>query len=199
MPGFGASESCGTSANFQTRTAFVLEVIEQLSLDTPLIIGHSMGGAVAAMVAVKAPERIAGIGLIASPGLRRHRGAPPSRALLFSWLAVFPLTSWALKGSLIRAYRRAGFPASLTHQARVAALRQVSLYDTQEVAEIMKRVRVPTLVAYASDDPLVETDIGTELAEVCPEGPRLHFEKGGHNMQKTCCWEIADALRAWKA
>ena len=197
MPGFGASEGCGISASFETRTRFVIEVIERLSLTSPLIIGHSMGGAIAAMCARKAPERIAGIGLIASPGLRRHRGAPPQRALLFSWLTLFPVTSWALKGSLTRAFARAGFPASLTHKARVAALRQVAKYDTAVVADAMRHVRVPTLVAYAEDDPLVETDISAELAELCPRGPRLPFSTGGHNTQKSRCWEIADAIRAW--
>ena len=33
--------------------------------------------------------------------------------------------------------------------------------------------------------PLIEAHIMKELADVCPVGPRLHFENGGHNIQKT--------------
>ena len=55
----------------------------------------------------------------------------------------------------------------------------------------------PCLVAWARDDRLVAPHIIEGLVEVVPEGPRLCFETGGHNLQKTQATEIAEALRCW--
>ena len=197
MPGFGASLGCGQAPSFAERAQFILDAVDALELTRPLVLGHSMGGPVVAMAANQAPDRFSGIGLVASPGLRRHRRAPDGSAVLVAWLVGFPPISWALKGPLARVYKDAGFPSSLTHDARVAALRQVAMYHPEAVAAAMRALSLPTLLAYAEDDDLVEPEIGDELAGVCPEGPRLRFPTGGHNPQKTRCTEIADAIRAW--
>ena len=197
MPGFGASSTCAPASDFKARTDFVLNFIEALELEKPLLLGHSMGGAIVAMAATRAPTYMSAIGLLASPGMRRHRGAPDGRAKLVAWLSHFPLTAPMMRAPVERAFRKAGFPSSLSHQARVTALRQVGMYNPDEVARAIKGVRLPTLVGYADDDPLVETDISDEIAERCPPGPRLCFKDAGHNIQKTRANEIAEAIRKW--
>jgi len=52
-----------------------------------------------------------------------------------------------------------------------------------------------TLVAWGEDDPLIPTDIARTLAELAPDGPRLVFPDGGHNIQKHHAVEIAGELR----
>ena len=197
MPGFGGSISCGAAPSFEARAQFVLDAVSALDLPPPLVMGHSMGGPVAAMAANRAPERFVGVGLLASPGLRRHRRAPDGSARIVARLVAFPPASWALRGPLARVYKTAGFPSSLSHESRVAALRQAAMYQPKSVAQTMRNLSLPTLIAFAADDDLVEAEIGDELAEVCPEGPRLRFLTGGHNPQKMRCREIAKAIRAW--
>jgi pimeloyl-ACP methyl ester carboxylesterase len=197
MPGFGGSHSCGAAPSFELRAEFILDAVSALELPPPLLLGHSMGGPVVAMAANRDPERFAGVGLVASPGMRRHRRAPDWSASLVARLVAFPPASWALRAPLARVYAAAGFPASLSHEARVAALRQVAMYRPESVAQTMRDLCLPTLVAYAADDDLVEVEIGDELADVCPAGPRLRFPTGGHNPQKMRCREIAEAIRAW--
>jgi pimeloyl-ACP methyl ester carboxylesterase len=53
------------------------------------------------------------------------------------------------------------------------------------------------MVACARDDPFVEVAISKELYWRCPEGPRLEFPDGGHNIQKSRAVELAAALDAW--
>ncbi|MGB0589305.1 MAG: alpha/beta fold hydrolase [Myxococcota bacterium] len=197
MPGFGDSQGCDAAPSFEQRAEVIVDAVTSLGLSRPLVMGHSMGGPVVAMAANRAPERFAGIGLLASPGLRRHRRAPDTRASVVARLVAMPLGSWALRRPLARVYRAAGFPASLSHASRVAALRQVVMYRPHAVAQTMRELTLPTLIAYAADDDLVEAAIGDELANVCPDGPRLRFATGGHNLQKMKCREIAEAIRAW--
>jgi pimeloyl-ACP methyl ester carboxylesterase len=197
MPGFGGSTECGQAPSFAARAEFVMDAITALELASPIVLGHSMGGPVAAMVGRRAPARVRAVGLLASPGLRRHRRAPNALARVTARLAAAPLIARAIRRPLARAYSAAGFPSSLTHAERVAALRQAALYEPTDVAATIGELSLPTLIAFADDDELVEPEIGEELSRSCPAGPRLRFPTGGHNIQKTQCETIAQAVREW--
>ena len=76
LPGFGESEAPGRVAHFGPRDAyypkFVLALLDGLGVDRAHVVGSSMGGAVAYMAAVSAPERVRSLTLVASGGLGRH-------------------------------------------------------------------------------------------------------------------------------
>ena len=73
LPGFGESEAPGRVPYFGPNNAyyprFVLSLMDALELSTAHLIGSSMGGAVAYMTAVTAPERVRSLTLAASGGL----------------------------------------------------------------------------------------------------------------------------------
>ena len=52
-----------------------------------------------------------------------------------------------------------------------------------------------TLVAFSTDDHLVEPEIPMELAAAIPGAQTLRFEDGGHSIQKHKANEIARAIR----
>ena len=54
--------------------------------------------------------------------------------------------------------------------------------------------RVPTLTAWAEDDPFIEKAVLEEHAALLPPGPRLSWREGGHNVQKSQAVELAAAL-----
>ena len=58
-------------------------------------------------------------------------------------------------------------------------------------------LRKPTLVAWASDDKLVDEPVSEKLYWAAPIGPRIRFPTGGHNIQATRASELAEALLAW--
>ena len=75
LPGFGESEPPGHVAHFGPTDAYypswVLALMSELQIDKAHIVGNSMGGAVAYMAAVTAPERFPSLTLVASGGLGR--------------------------------------------------------------------------------------------------------------------------------
>jgi len=76
-PGSGYSTRRGlTPANPKDQADFVARFIDQLQLDRPLLVGHSLGGAVALASALDHPDKISGLALI-SP-LTRPGEAPPA-------------------------------------------------------------------------------------------------------------------------
>ena len=75
LPGFGESDAPGRVAHFGPQNAyyprFVISLMDALELPAAHLIGSSMGGSVAYMAAVTAPERARSLTLVASGGLGR--------------------------------------------------------------------------------------------------------------------------------
>lgn len=63
-PGSGHSPGRGDDS-LTDQAAIVADLIDQLGLDRPLIVGHSLGGAVSMALALNHPGKIAGLALIA--------------------------------------------------------------------------------------------------------------------------------------
>lgn len=195
QPGFGATPvRSGTGARLADRVAFVRAAMDALALERVTILGHSMGGPLAMAVAAADP-RVDRVALLASVGLHPHRMARRiRRSPDVARLLGVPGVARALAPVMRRGFRRAGFPASTPLGEMVEATRivyQLSFADHRAAA---RGLRQPTLLAWARDDRLVEEAIGLSLATELPPGPRLVFEDGGHNIQKTQATELAEAL-----
>lgn len=88
--GFGFSDKPAHGYSNADYARFVLAFIDSLHLPDPVLVGHSMGGAVAAEVALRAPSRIRGLVLVDAAGLGT-RGALGVRAA--RWPVVGPVAA----------------------------------------------------------------------------------------------------------
>ena len=72
LPGWGESErKPGATYGFVEQAANVAAFIDALSPQRPVVLlGHSMGGGIAALVAARWPERVARVGLFNAAGVR---------------------------------------------------------------------------------------------------------------------------------
>ncbi|HEV2651058.1 MAG TPA: alpha/beta hydrolase [Rhizomicrobium sp.] len=69
LPGYGDSEECGEIRDMLDFTLHTWDVVDALGLKDPILVGHSMGGMIAAEMAVVAPHDVTRLGLIAPAGL----------------------------------------------------------------------------------------------------------------------------------
>jgi pimeloyl-ACP methyl ester carboxylesterase len=69
LPGYGDSEGGDTLHDMLAITLHCFDVIEALRLARPYLVGHSMGGMIAAEMAAVAPHDVERLGLIAPAGL----------------------------------------------------------------------------------------------------------------------------------
>jgi pimeloyl-ACP methyl ester carboxylesterase len=69
LPGYEDSEGSERLRTMLDVTLFGFDVMEALGLDRPLLVGHSMGGMIAAEMAALAPRQVDRLGLIAPAGL----------------------------------------------------------------------------------------------------------------------------------
>ncbi|MBD8891993.1 alpha/beta fold hydrolase [Roseibium litorale] len=68
LPGHGQAIGWPRIGNAGVAAKAVFQTVEALELEQVHLVGHSMGGAVAALVAMRAPERIASLTLLAPGG-----------------------------------------------------------------------------------------------------------------------------------
>ena len=69
LPGYGGSEGAEDLRDMLAVTLHSFDVIDALGLNRPILVGHSMGGMIAAEMAAVAPREVERLGLIAAAGL----------------------------------------------------------------------------------------------------------------------------------
>lgn len=81
-PGSGYSTRRGlTPASPTEHAAFLARLIDALGLDRPLVVGHSLGGAVSLALALDYPDKISGLALLSPLTQREGKVAPEFAAL----------------------------------------------------------------------------------------------------------------------
>ena len=196
QPGFGHTP-LGTMpyGSMQWRADHLAEVLDALEVERALILGHSMGGALASAFASRHHHRTLGLALIASVGAKQHRRKMPWPTGLSLALRIPPLR-WALMPRIREATKQIGFVGH-DDQALIQCIHLTAATSYSLHQKCLRRVRAPTLVAWAKDDPTIEAEISEQLYWICPAGPRIAFADGGHNIQKSRAIELSEALLTW--
>jgi pimeloyl-ACP methyl ester carboxylesterase len=184
-------------------------VLDALRIPAAHIVGASMGGFIAQLVAINHPEHTlsltsimsgaggvdtvsptpeAGQALIQDPGSTREERIASGLAARRLLAGVNnPFDEDLERRKLERAYDRSYYPAGFGRQlvAILAARTRVSaLHD----------VKVPTLVVHGLDDPLVPPENGRRVAGAVPGARLVELEGMGHNMPDQLWPLVADAI-----
>jgi len=184
-----------------------LGVMDALAIDRAHVLGVSMGGMIAQLMAANAPERVRSLNLVmTTSGARnlpgpslRARGAMLSRPTGrdFNALVEHALGIWSVIGSpgyppdppALRArvenvIRRAYYPEGLARQL-------MAVISSGDRSKLLGRISAPTLVIHGRDDPLVPAACGVDLSRKI-RGARLEVIGGmGHDLPVPLAGRIA--------
>jgi len=197
LPGYGRSDwASGPGYTLAARGRFVAAALDALEIEDCTLLGHSQGGGVATAAAL-ASGRVTRLALLASIGPRVHQGFKRTKVRQFAALLSIPGVPTLMRRNLEAGFEKAGFPTSLTHEQRLLTMKSSGRISFREHRRNLEKLTCPTFVAWAADDRLVEDAVSKDLAAVVPDGPRLRFEAGGHNLQKTMAVELGEALGDW--
>jgi pimeloyl-ACP methyl ester carboxylesterase len=100
LPGHGASQPAGEPLNAATVIAWLAELIERTCPSPPTLVGHLLGGAIAARFAIDHPDRLSRLVLVDTYGLGRFWPTPHYA------LAMLAFTARPTQGTLERLFRQ---------------------------------------------------------------------------------------------
>ena len=210
LPGFGASD-LPADLSFEGLPAAVLGLMDRLDIRRAALVGNSMGGAVAAIVAAEHPQRASALVLIdaagfnlepsdrpammrlaTSPAARLLEPLPGKRFLVERALhEVFHdprlVTDERLSEYLSGALRRGSFAA------RASLLRSLESRPGA-VQESLPGIEAPTLVIWGREDtwiPLAHADL---FVEAIPGARKVVLDDCGHVPQEEKPGEVGDLL-----
>ncbi len=185
--GFGDSEKPAEGYTLYGYSKFVKGFLDAVGVKKAAIVGHSMGGAVAAFTAISAPQRFWALGLVDAALAGITRTPPPWSAepvmRMFMRLAD---TSRSLGQMTITGMFGVGGPEGriILEEARKADVRAASL-----CGEMMSRptdwsglrgLKVPAIMVYGADDFLVDRGMDGEIGSLMPRIASSYIEDCGH-------------------
>lgn len=188
-------------------------LLDALGIDSAHVVGGSMGGMIAQLMAIEHAPRVRTLTSIFSttgnPRLPRPRPeamqalldrAPPGatlddvipigiRVARAIGSPAYPTPEDRLRERIARDFHRSFYPEGPARQ--IAAI-----MDDGDRRKRLKKVTAPTLVIHGTDDPLVPVEGGRDTARAIP-GAKLHEIPGmGHDLPLELVDEIAAAIAA---
>jgi len=206
-PGCGYSTRApGTPADLRTQAAILAALIDRLGLDAPLVVGHSLGGALALALALDHPRHVGGLALVA-PLTHMQDEVPPVFAGLtilsplwrhiVAWTLATPATLRNSRAALDQVFgpepappdfgTRGGGLLGLRPGAFLAASDDLRALPDCLPAQQTRyaELDLPVTVLYGKDDRILDPRAhGQALADKV-RGARLELIEGGHMLPVT--------------
>ncbi|GAB1420126.1 alpha/beta fold hydrolase [Anaerolineales bacterium] len=153
--------------------------LESLELDNPILLGHSMGGAIVQYIGRYLPQNIGGLILIATGarlsvnpiilhGLLNNADVTIQQLANWMWAKSMPQT---VKDSSVQQMLQ--IPASIIHG-------DYSACDQFDFEPELAAINLPTLVIAGSADRMTPPQLGETLANTIPHARLELIPDGGH-------------------
>jgi len=173
-------------------------LLDALGIDAAHVVGASMGGMIAQLMAIHHPERLLSLTSIMSttgnpklPPAEKHAmqaliaplTARDEDAMVAHGLNIvrnigspgFSADPEQQREKVLRSVRRSVYPAGLPRQL-------AAIIDDGDRRARLAQVRVPTLVMHGEDDPLIKLPAGEDTAAAIPGARLVTFPGWGHDI-----------------
>jgi pimeloyl-ACP methyl ester carboxylesterase len=181
LPGFGGTEAPEWVEGMDDLLLHLRELLDALGLARPHVVGYSLGGWLAAELAVFYPERVGGLVLAAAPGLHVAEATVAD---------LFALGGERLARTLFHNPADASlfFSSSPTVEERVRQYRELTMlarlawnpsFDPK-LRRRLRRVASPTLLLWGAEDRLVPPAHGEAYRAALPDARLTLLPECGH-------------------
>jgi 4,5:9,10-diseco-3-hydroxy-5,9,17-trioxoandrosta-1(10),2-diene-4-oate hydrolase len=202
LPGFGHSPMPREPISIAGYGRLLDRLMQELSIDAAAVVGNSMGGFIAAELAIAFPQRVERLVLVSAAGISTTNNRDVRRVLPAMQRAerVLTMTGAWIASKSDAAARRARLrdallyvvakhpsrlPAALAaEQLRgagkpgfMSALRAIQDYD---VRERLPEIACPTLIVWGAGDRLVPVRDADTFAQLIPNSRKVVFADTGH-------------------
>jgi pimeloyl-ACP methyl ester carboxylesterase len=207
--GFGLSDKPGDGDySLPDQGKLIADFIAALKLRKPTLVGHSMGGVVAALAAVQSPESVGRLVLI-DAGFY-HGGPPELLKHLFFPFDVAAAKWFYTKGVRGKSLRRSYYNQSLITDdlvdnylkpagtpGAVAAVAGMNKYGGVRYEDLCVGIRIPTLLVWGREDTIVPLADAERIREEIAGSVLTVIDEAGHMVHEERPREVAAAIRAF--
>jgi pimeloyl-ACP methyl ester carboxylesterase len=218
-PGMGWSDRPETApASPRAQAALVAEVIDALNLENPLVVGHSLGGAISMCLALDFPEKIRGLALLAPLTMPPKAPAEVFAGLNLprAWLRKLVSETIAIPTSIRMADQNMAaifgpdaVPRDYAIQGGgMLGLRPVSFRNTSRdflasgadlgfMVKGYSGLKVPVSILFGREDQVL--DYRTHGEDLVAKHPQIQLEliSGGHMLPLTHIAQSAEFIRKY--
>lgn len=217
-PGSGYSTATGGGTpGIIGQGAIIADFIEKLGLDRPLLVGHSLGGAISLAVGLDHPERVRALALIAPltqpqetvPDSFRGLARIPSGArLAFAQILGTPLSRLTAKKTLAGVFAPEAVPEDfVTRGGGVLSARPIAIAAAaadlgavnDDLTAMVPRygdVSVPTRILFGRQDAILDPALNGHRTAAAIAGAKIDTIEGGHMIPITAPEACARFVRA---
>ena len=192
-------------------------VLDSLGLPRAHVVGMSMGGAIAQLLTLKHPGKVASLTLLSTSAL--HPGLPKMTEELrayFTQAAQAPLPDWANRTAVIdcivegaRPFAARSRPFEEDEVREVATRmvdRSINIASTMQNHDAMRddgegpwwprlgEIAVDTVVIHGDEDPLFLPEHGRALANAIPRAAFLLLKQIGHELPRAAWNRVIPAI-----
>lgn len=211
FPGFGQSDQ-PANLSFGLYPRAVLGLMDRLRVERASLVGNSMGGAVAVVIAAREPDRVERLVLIDAAGYNTGPGETPWLIRLAGSKSLGAVVDHLpIRGRLVRlglrqvfhdpshvtAERFAEYSAPLLRPRAMTAIRSLLLGAgaRPSMADLAPRVRVPTLVLWGREDRWIPVAHADRFAAAISGSRKVVLEACGHLPQEEQPEQVVRLLR----
>jgi pimeloyl-ACP methyl ester carboxylesterase len=201
-PGHGQSPAATAPVTELALARAVEELLESLAPAGAVVVGNSVGGNVAARLAIRRPELVKGLVIIDGGGFE---GPQPLGRLFVALMSrpgfvrrIYPSFSWVYMRSRTDADRRARDSAIAVTRTDSGAQALSEIWHSfaspeHDLRSDAGRIAVPTLLIWGRRDPVISRRAGKTAQRLIP-GSKLVVIDSGHQPHTTDPAAVAAAL-----
>lgn len=194
--GFGFTKYEGVEdLDIKAWTKHIIDLLDALEIERAVLVGNSFGGGLSLALALRWPERVAGLVLMGTPAgefeqsdaLAQAGVFEPSKEAMRRLLLTFPYDQKLVTDEMVAAR----YETSLRHQDTPFFKKLMAALNSTEGKRVMRgtpldllaRIHQPTLVLHGREDRVIPSDVAIRIHRAIANADLQLFSSCGHWVQ----------------
>lgn len=199
LRGFGESTTIDTSYTMDDLASDVAGLLDHLGIEKSAVAGHSMGGYAALAFARRYPERMSGLGLVATQAL----ADPPDRKE-GRFKSAADIAEHGIRGVVDTMTTKFTTDEQLQDFARRSMKKQQSaayigalkaMAERDDSTSLIASIKYPVVIIHGDADALIPIDRAHEMKSLIPHAHFVEVKGAGHIPMMEAVQETAQGLR----
>lgn len=181
LPGFGKEPAPTEAWSVSGYADFVASYCRENKIEQAVLVGHSFGGKVSALLAVQAPELVHAVIMIASSGLKKKRSSGfKLKAFFLRMLGKLARLSDTVFKTNLRTVYRNKFGSADYRNAQGVMKDVLVKTVSEDIGDKVTAIKVPTLLIYGEKDGETPPEIGQRYNQLIDKSEYVCLPRQDH-------------------